>query len=278
MDANSWTKTIDHISQKSELYFLVGSKQLEPNNRPYQSKIGALLSFRIEARACFAVGLFDFSALDGFDTAITPIVRATAVIVVVVADTIPFVRGSSAFCGASRGWGTTYLGIQTLAFLAISLFDFPALNGFGTAITTIVRATAVVVVVVADTIPFVRGSSAFCGASRGSAATSLGIQTLTFFAVGLFDSPPLNSFSTAITAVVFATAVVVLVVTVAIALVLWKFAASFTATVAFIIGVQTFTLLAKFRDDNATVGLLATVTPVPVTSTIIVFIVTILVF
>jgi len=75
-----------------------------------------------------------------------------------------------------------------------------------------------------------------------------------------------------------AAAIVVLVITVAIFFEFRELARSFTARVTLIVGVQTFTLLAIFYHNRATIGFLATVAPIPIASTIVILVITIFVF
>jgi len=108
----------------------------------------ALLPSRIQALARFAILGLDFATFDSLRTTITAIVRATAVVVLVVAVAISFVVRELAFT-------LTASGIQARASLAKLGLDFATFDSLRTAITAIVRATAVVVLVVAVAISFI---------------------------------------------------------------------------------------------------------------------------
>merc|ERR550539_1236592 len=88
----------------------------------------ALLPKWIQACACFAILRLQFATFHSLGTAITAIVRATAVVVLVVAVAVSFVVRELA-CAL------TAIGIQALALLAILLVHFATLHSLRTAIT-----------------------------------------------------------------------------------------------------------------------------------------------
>jgi len=116
-----------------------------------------LLSIRVQALAFLAEFCLHFASfltvfLDGFDAAITAIVLATSVVVLVVTVAIAF---EFVFPTAFHG-----SGIQTLALSAVGRFHFASFHtlvvrdGCSTAITTVPLATFVIVLVVTVAIAF----------------------------------------------------------------------------------------------------------------------------
>jgi len=181
----------------------------------------------IFAFALFAVFL-DYCG----ETAITAIVITAAVVVSVIAVAVPFVFQGSACSG-------TTVGVQALALLAV-FFDNRLPEGASAAITAIIFTTAIVVVVVAVAVPFV-----FLGSARPGAGTLLsGIFARAILAV-------LCSFvrQTAITAIVSAAAVVVLIVAVAIRLVVRVLATPKAGGATLILGVFALAFLAILGVD-----------------------------
>jgi len=118
--------------------------------------------------------LFDFAILCGFGTAITAIVLAAAVVVIVVTVAIAFVFRSS-----TTPFADVRIGVFALAFFAVLRFNFAALYGSSTTITTIVLAATVIVIVVTIAIPFVFR----CAATPAAGRLGFRIQALAILAV-----------------------------------------------------------------------------------------------
>ena len=132
-----------------------------------------LLASWILARASFAELCLHFATFHSFGTAITAIIRATAVVVLVVAVAVSFVLRQLALT-------FTASGIQARASFAELCLKFAPFDSFGTAVTAIVRATAVVVLVVAVAISFVLRELALALTARSA---DTGIQALALLAV-----------------------------------------------------------------------------------------------
>jgi len=214
---------------------------------------------------------FDFASFDGFSAAITTIVRATTVVVFVVAVAISFVLWELAAPVTFFAFG-----IFALAFGAVFGFEYAAFDGFSTAIATIIRTSTVVVIVVAVAIPFVIWKLASSRTSRIRLA--IRVFALACFAVFCFNGASFHGFSTAISTIVLTTTVVVVVIAIAISFVVRELAAPFAVGVALIVRIQTFALLAIFSLYNAIVRLSTAITSIPIAFTIVVFVVTVSVF
>jgi len=119
-------------------------------------------------------------------------------------------------------------------------FDFASFDGFSAAITTIVRASTVVVEVVAVAISFVIWELA-----APITFFAFGIFALAFVAVFFVNGASFNGFSTAISTIVLTTTVVVAVIAIAISFVVRELAAPFAVGVALIVRIQTFASLSR---------------------------------
>jgi len=187
-------------------------------------------------------------------TAITAIVVAATIVVGIVAVTIALVILQSALATA---WGTStfVFRVHASAIRTITLVHFATFYSFGTAITAIVFAAAIVVVIVAVTIALVNLVAAFSFTFR----VVFRVETFTHFAIGLDDL-----CTTAVTAIKLTSFIIIFIVTVAIALVI-GYAARWL-----VIWIQTLAHFAVSLLDIATA-----VTAIKLTSFNIIFIVTV---
>jgi len=200
------------------------------------------VSERIQTFAGGAVFCRHFAPFGSFGTAITAIEVASTIVVVIVAIAV-----SLEFCSSATSFAA--LRVQALTGGAELDTDDTPFDGVDAAITTIVLAPAVVVVVVTGAIPFELRTSA-CTAAFGGR-----IEARTLLAVFCRHFAPFDSFGTAITTIVLAPAVVVLVVAVAIPFEIRESTASCAILAAFVGRIQTRTNLAIFHTDRAAITL-----------------------
>merc|ERR1719201_2078969 len=165
----------------------------------------------IKALALLAVTFFHIRS-----ATVTAIILAAAVVVLVVAVAVALVTRVSARTGARAA--LFELGIKALALLAVIFFHIRSAT-----VTAIILAAAVVVLVVAVAVALVTRVSARAGA-RAVLLFELGIKALALFAVTF-----LHTISTAVTAVISATTIVVDVIAVAVTPEFGKAAFAFTS-------------------------------------------------
>jgi len=148
------------------------------------------------------------------------------------------------------------VGIKALALFAKLLVDSSSVDCVNTAVTAIVFTAAVIVgiVTVAITLPlFVfTGAGTVVDWRRFAAWLIVGIDTRAVLTKLLVDSSSVDCFSTAVTAIVFTTAVVILVVAVAITFPLVIFAGAGTVVAAWLtVGIKALTIFAKLLVNSS---------------------------
>jgi len=225
----------------------------------------ALLAKWIQACTVFAETCLYFATFHSLGTAIATIVRATAVVVLVVAVAVSFVVREFA-CAI------TAIGIQALAVFAELRLHFATLHSLRTTITAIVLATAVVVLVVAVAISFVILELALALTDR----FDQGIQAIALLAEVCLHFATIHGFGTAIATIPIAAAVIVLVIAIAISFVFRELAIALALRVD--LWVQASASLAIFSSDDAVIGPGAAVTSVPIALTIVILVVTVPIF